>query len=92
MVDDDLVATVRSELKSLLGITAEPVATVPFRWLESFPQADVGHLAKVTEIESMLPVGIFVTGSSYRGIGVPDCIQQANDTAQKVLETANLRQ
>jgi len=86
MSDADLAETVQTELKSLIGITAEPVASVPFRWLASFPQADVGHLAKVAEIESILPEGIYVTGSSYRGIGVPDCIQQANDTVQKILK------
>ena len=86
MSDADLLATVRGELKSLIGISAEPVASVPFRWLASFPQADIGHLAKVDEIESMLPEGIYLTGSSYRGIGVPDCIQQANDTVQQVVK------
>lgn len=86
MSDADLTETVRAELKSLIGITAEPLANVPFRWVASFPQADVGHLAMVAEIESILPDGIYVTGSSYRGIGVPDCIQQANDTVQKILK------
>ena len=86
MSDEDLVEAVRAELKALIGIAAEPVATVPFRWEASFPQADVGHLAKVAEIEAMLPEGVYVTGSSYRGIGVPDCIQQANDTVEKILD------
>ena len=87
MSNDDLVATVREELKTLIGISAEPVANVPFRWVASFPQADVGHLAKVDEIEAMLPDGIYVTGGSYRGIGVPDCIQQAKDTVEKLVKT-----
>ncbi len=86
MSDADLLENVRAELKSLLGITASPLASASFRWLASFPQADVGHLAKVAEIESALPEGIYVTGSSYRGIGVPDCIQQANETVEKIIE------
>ena len=87
MSDDELRETVKAELDTLLGISAEPVQIVPFRWLESFPQADVGHLAKVDQIEATLPKGIYVTGSSYRGIGVPDCVQQANDTVEKYIAT-----
>jgi oxygen-dependent protoporphyrinogen oxidase len=82
MSDADLLDTVQDELKSLIGITAEPVQIVPFRWLKSFPQADVGHLELVDEIEKTLPEGIYLAGSSYRGIGVPDCIQQGRQAVK----------
>ena len=51
------------------------------------PQADVGHLGRVAEIEAQLPESIFVTGSSYRGIGVPDCVRQGRETAKLALES-----
>ncbi|KAA3642933.1 MAG: protoporphyrinogen oxidase [Chloroflexi bacterium] len=82
---DELCTQVQGELAELLNIEAEPVATWPFQWLDSFPQAEVGHLNKVAEIEEVLPSGLYVTGSSYRGIGVPDCIRQGRDTATKAL-------
>ena len=85
MAQDALCAQVQSELAELLNIEAEPIAAWPFQWLESFPQAEVGHLHKVSEIEEVLPSGLYVTGSSYRGIGVPDCIRQGRDTAKKAL-------
>ncbi|MBE2239408.1 MAG: protoporphyrinogen oxidase, partial [Caldilineaceae bacterium] len=50
-----------------------------------YPQADVGHLARVAEIERRLPAPFYVTGSAYRGLAVPDCIQQGRDTAQRVV-------
>ncbi len=84
--DDELLARVSQELAELLGINAQPVEMVPFRWPRSFPQADVGHLDLVAEIENLLPEGMFLAGSSYRGIGVPDCIHQGQQVANKVLE------
>ena len=87
MLDDAaLVAAVRDELQDLLGIHAQPVDYVTFRWPESFPQADVGHLDRVADIETQLPENIYVTGSSYRGIGVPDCVRQGREIARKAIE------
>lgn len=74
-----------SELHSLLGIEREPVVVRVFRWRNSFPQAKVGHLMLVDEIEKKLPAGIFLAGAAYRGIGVPDCIRQARVAAQSVI-------
>jgi oxygen-dependent protoporphyrinogen oxidase len=81
--DAGLLDIVRAELKSTIGITAEPLQIVPFRWLKSFPQANVGHLDFFDEIERTLPEGIYLAGSSYRGIGVPDCIQQGRQAVKK---------
>ncbi|MCP4142551.1 MAG: protoporphyrinogen oxidase [Chloroflexi bacterium] len=84
MSDANLQKTVQGELAELIGITADPVQTIPFKWLKSFPQANVGHLERVGEIEKTLPEGIYLAGSSYRGIGVPDCIQQGRQAVKKV--------
>ncbi len=86
LTDDDLLAKVTAELDELLGISAQPIELIPFRWPCSFPQADVGHLDLVDEIEKQMPEGVFLAGSSYRGIGVPDCIQQGQQAAKNVLE------
>jgi len=85
MSDADLLETVRGELESTIGITAEPVQIIPFRWLKSFPQANVGHLELVDEIEKTLPEGIYLAGGSYRGIGLPDCIQQGRQAVKNIL-------
>ena len=86
MSDADLQKTVQDELAELIGITADPVQIVPFRWLKSFPQANVGHLERVDEIEKTLPEGIYLAGSSYRGIGVPDCIQQGRQAVKEAMK------
>lgn len=79
--NDQLTALVTLELKNLLGIRARPLGCAIHRWPSSYPQADVGHLDRVARIEESLPLGLAVTGGSYRGIGVPDCIEQGRESA-----------
>jgi oxygen-dependent protoporphyrinogen oxidase len=81
MPETELLTVVQEELADLLRITAAPLDYRLARWPDSYPQADVGHLARVAEIERLLPASFHVTGSAYRGLAVPDCIQQARDTA-----------
>lgn len=85
-VDDrELLATVLAELKSLLDIDAPPLFHRIYRWHRANPQYDVGHLTRVETIEDAIPKGLYVTGSPYRGIGIPDCVHQGQMTAEKVL-------
>jgi oxygen-dependent protoporphyrinogen oxidase len=83
--DKELVSVVRDELKVLLGIEAKPIFHRIYRWNRANPQYDVGHLEQVEEIESALPGGLYVTGSPYRGIGLPDCVHQGQQTAARIL-------
>lgn len=83
--DEALLPIAQAELREMMGITAVPLFHRIYRWQQSNPQYDVGHLERVAAIEASLPPGIFVTGSPYRGVGVPDCVKQAKDTAVKVV-------
>jgi len=52
------------------------------------PQYTLGHEERLSRIEqglSKLP-GLFLTGSAYQGIGISDCVHQAELTAEQVLE------
>lgn len=83
--DERLMQAVRAELASLLGVRAEPQAQAIFRWPNGFPQAEVGHLKRVDEIEKLLPSAFALAGSSYRGIAVSDCIRQGREAARKLI-------
>lgn len=85
--DEKLIAAVKRELGELLGITTEPQTWTAFRWECGFPQADVGHLERVDELEKLLPATVALAGSSYRGIAVPDCIRQGRAAAVKIVES-----
>jgi oxygen-dependent protoporphyrinogen oxidase len=58
-----------------------------YRWERANPQYEVGHLERVEAMERLLAPypGLFLTGSAYRGVGVPDCIHQGTQTAERLL-------
>ena len=83
--DAELIDAAKRELTSLLGITGEPVFSRLFRWTRQSPQYEVGHLQRITSIEqrvASLP-GVFIAGSGFRAIGIPDCIADGRDTAAR---------
>jgi oxygen-dependent protoporphyrinogen oxidase len=81
--DDSLAAAAFDELSTLLGITGQPSFTRIYRWHRATPQYVVGHANRVREIEQRLAAlpGLYVTGSAYRGTGLPDCIADGRATA-----------
>lgn len=85
--DETLLEAVRNELRTILGIDAEPLFHRIYRWWNANPQYDIGHLERVSEIEKSLPEGLYVTGSPYRGVGMPDCVHQAQQTAEQAIST-----
>jgi len=86
--DNDLVALVRDELRTVMRVTEEPIMARVFRWPRAMPQYLVGHLDRLAAIESRLTrlPGVFVTGAAYRGVGIPDCIRDGLGVAAKVAE------
>ena len=84
--DEDLYDIARRELHALMGVTATPVVHRIYRWRNATPQYDVGHLERVAAIEAALPPNVTVTGSPYRGIGIPDCVHQGLETAEQVFK------
>lgn len=89
--DEPLMMLVRGELSSILGIHAEPQTYRIFRWPNGFPQAEVGHLDRIDGIERVLPEGIALAGSSYRGIAIPDCIRQGRKAVQQLTKYRSRR-
>jgi oxygen-dependent protoporphyrinogen oxidase len=83
--DESLVAVVRDELCAILGIAAEPLFSRIYRWTDSNPQYDVGHLDRVARIRQISPPGLFLAGAAYDGVGLPDCIRQGQVAAAQAL-------
>jgi protoporphyrinogen/coproporphyrinogen III oxidase len=84
--DEPLIAQTHADLAPLLGIEGPPIFSRLHRWTDASPQYDVGHLARVggiAEQQARTP-GLFLTGSAYRGVGMPDVIADARATADRV--------
>jgi oxygen-dependent protoporphyrinogen oxidase len=84
--DDQLLNVVREELQDILGIEAAPLFHRIYRWHNANPQYDVNHLEHIAQIEAALPAGIYTTGSAFRGVGMPDCVYQSQQTVNKIIE------
>jgi protoporphyrinogen/coproporphyrinogen III oxidase len=84
--DDDLVRTVTGELEEILGPVGVPRRTVVSRFPKSFPQYRVGHLERVSAIETLASAkpAFALAGASYGGIGVPACIASGRRAARIV--------
>lgn len=84
--DEEVLAIAQSELHELFGLDAAPVLHRVYRWINAQPQYDVGHLERMKQIEQSLPTGIYIAGSPYGGVGIPDCVRQAREAARKIIE------
>jgi oxygen-dependent protoporphyrinogen oxidase len=83
--DDDLVQAARGELRTLMGIDAEPRLTRVFRFAQSSAQMRVGHVAAMRTMHARLAEiapGLRVAGGGYDGVGIPDCIRQGEDAGK----------
>lgn len=86
MPDLDLLSAVRADLSTMLGIEAKPTAVRISRWLDAFPQYNVGHLLRLRRIEEELSsAGVFLAGASYRGIGIEPCILSGQKAGAEAL-------
>lgn len=85
--DPALIRRVREELKSMAGITGEPVYAEVNRWPRGMPQYTLGHLDRLEAIQRSLDrfPGLVLAGAAYRGIGIPDCIRDGTEAAAKVV-------
>ncbi|MDQ0153778.1 protoporphyrinogen oxidase [Robertmurraya andreesenii] len=86
--DDEIIKIVLEDMNKTMNITMEPEFAVISRWKNAMPQYTVGHkerLAQVLDhVNQELP-GVFIAGSSFEGLGIPDCIDQGEAAVQKVL-------
>jgi oxygen-dependent protoporphyrinogen oxidase len=83
--DDQAVDRAVAEVAGHLGIDLQPAEVRVSRWPAAFPQYRPGHLGWRAGVTAALPPGLYVTGASYGGIGVPACIAQARATAARLL-------
>ena len=88
--DEEIREIALAELRSILGINpkAKPLFSRFFRWTLGMPQYSLGHLDRVELIEARsarIP-GFALAGGSYRGVGLPNCIESGEAAAGKVLD------
>ena len=81
--DGALIAWADDELRECLGISGPPAAARVVRHMHAVPQLTVGHLDRMAAIDERLLrlPGVFLSAAGFRGVGIPDCIADAQAVA-----------
>lgn len=83
--DEELLAWGLGDLRTVFGLTVEPVDVRVQRWIDAMPQYGPGHADLVAELRAGLPPTLAVAGSYLDGIGVPACVGAAGRAAERVI-------
>lgn len=86
--DSGMVRMVLEELDTILGLKANAQFSKVYRWFKGMPKYTVGHLDRITLLDRMLSThpGLHLIGCSYKGIGIGDCVHEAQIAAEKILK------
>jgi protoporphyrinogen/coproporphyrinogen III oxidase len=87
--DAELVRLAKDEVRSRMAAMGEPVLTRVRRFERASAQPLVGHLRRIGEVNERLAKlhGLYVAGSGYDGVGIPDCIRQGERAAAAIVGT-----
>src|SRR5699024_7082434 len=89
--DEEITEIALQDIEKSTGIKKEPTFSVVTRWDNAMPQYTHGHKARVIRTKRTLETEITVfllAGSSLEGIGIPDCIGQAEVVIRQIIEYA----
>ena len=86
--DAELTSLAHEHMSLHSGISGAPLFSRIYRWTNRSPQFEVGHTARVAAIEQGLAriPGLFVAGSGFRAIGIPDCIADGRAMAAQAAQ------
>lgn len=86
--DDEIIRLARKDLDKIMRINGDPEFTIVTRMKYSMPNYHVGHKAVIDTIHQFMEKeypGVYLIGASHYAVGLPDCVQTAKDTAEKII-------
>ncbi|HYK73223.1 MAG TPA: protoporphyrinogen oxidase [Pseudoneobacillus sp.] len=92
MTDEEIIEIALRDLNKTMKINTKPIFHVVTRWKKTMPQYTVGHKERIQNVKDSLLKelpGVFLAGSSFEGVGIPDCIAQGEQAVKKVLDFLN---
>jgi oxygen-dependent protoporphyrinogen oxidase len=78
--DQEVTQRVTTDLRQIMGIAAPPSFVQIYRHPQAIPQYIAGHGKRLASLSQSLEAhpGLILTGNSYRGIGLNDCVAAAH--------------
>lgn len=86
--DEELLEVALQDIESSLGITSTRVMHKVTKWHESMPNYHMKHHEIVQSLEKKLEITyphVMLAGCSYYGVGIPDCIANGEQTAERIV-------
>jgi oxygen-dependent protoporphyrinogen oxidase len=85
--ESQLIQLALHDLARLWGQHPQPLRTWVFHWQQGLPRYTVGHQERVTKaLEAEQLPGLYLTGATYQGVGLPEVIRMGRTTAQRALQ------
>ena len=87
MTEEELAAVGIADVKSSLGIDAEPSVVNITKWTNQMPRYDLAHREALQGLEQKMTEQyptIYLAGCSYYGVGIGACIQNGKTIGEKV--------
>jgi oxygen-dependent protoporphyrinogen oxidase len=87
--DSGMIRMVLEELDAIVGLKANAHFSKLYRWFKGMPKYTVGHLDRVALLDRTLSLhpGLHLIGCSYKGIGIGDCVHEAQVAAERILKS-----
>ena len=82
---------VKNELLEMMGISETPLFCRVFKNEKANVQYSVDHGALIQQVDDELAslAGMYLAGSAYTGIGIPDCVLNGTRAAESVIRFLN---
>lgn len=89
--DSKLSENVLKELNAWLGIEGKPLFYEWKKHQEAMPQYTIGHEDRVNRLKQLCESvpSLYLGGSNYEGVGIPDCIASSNKVAEHIINQFN---
>jgi oxygen-dependent protoporphyrinogen oxidase len=93
LADEALLRIAIDQATKSVGLRGEPEFHRIYRWRNCMPQYHLGHVESVNEIESIVQQldRFALAGNSYRGVGIPACLESGFAAAAKVTRSSEPR-
>jgi oxygen-dependent protoporphyrinogen oxidase len=86
--EDEIKDIIISEMDKIFNIKLKNFEIINYRWENSFPQYPINHKENVKMMKEFFKnENIYFIGSSYDGVGISSCINQAFKLRDEINET-----
>lgn len=88
LTEKHLLDLTLADIAKSLNITEQPLSYEITKWTDNMPTYTLKHPQIVQDLEKKMEQyypGVYLAGCSYYGVSLPDCIENGEQTAKKII-------